>query len=75
MDDLKKTIHDINQKYKPLIIPEKVNDQPFSVDPKFLHNTPKSPRKLPKLKTNLGSGNWQVRKIKCIQLIPFYTYF
>ena len=76
MDNLKKKIDDINQKYKPLIMPEEIalNDQSLSVDMKILHNIPKSPKKLPKLKADLGSGNWKVSKIKSFQVLGTDTY-
>ena len=64
MENIKKTIENMNETYKPLIMPEEnisVDNQSLSVDLKFLQGIPKSPKKLPKLKTNLNHGNWQVR--------------
>ena len=39
---------------------ELLDDKSIALDVKFLNNIPKSPIKLPKIKTNRGIGNWQV---------------
>ena len=63
MENIRQSIENMNEIYKPLIMPEENNaedDQLLSVDSTFLQGIPKSPKKLPKLKANLNSGNWQV---------------
>ena len=62
MDNIKKTITEINEKYKPLMMTEEnhENNQSLAVDLSFLNKIPKSPQKLPKLKASVGTGNWQV---------------
>ena len=62
MNNIKKTIAEINEKYKPMIMTEENHEdsQSLSVDLSFLNKIPKSPQKLPKLKASVGTGNWQV---------------
>ena len=72
MENIRQSIENMNEIYKPLIMPEENNaadDQLLSVDSTFLQGIPKSPKKLPKLKANLNSGNWQVSFI-----IEVYNY-
>ena len=72
MDNIRQTIENMNEIYKPLIMPEEKNsadDQLLSADSKFLQGIPKSPKKLPKLKANLNSGNWQVSSINAFAII------
>ena len=72
MDNIRQTIENMNEIYKPLIMPEEKNsadDQLLSVDSRFLQGIPKSPKKLPKLKANLNSGNWQVSSINAFAII------
>ena len=72
MENIRQSIENMNEIYKPLIMPEENNaedDQLLSVDSTFLQGIPKSPKKLPKLKANLNSGNWQVSFIIEVTII------
>ena len=72
MENIRQSIENMNEIYKPLIMPEEssaADDQLLSVDSTFLQGIPKSPKKLPKLKANFNSGNWQVSFINEFTII------